>query len=171
MRAMSEEQDPAAVARAIVDANRYMTLGTADASGLPWVSPVWYAAAGYREFFWASGPDARHSRNVAERPQVGIVIFDSQAPLGAAQAVYVAASAEVLAGAGLDRGIDVFSRESVAQGARVWEVVDEHGHVAAAAGERDEPPARRLRLYRAAASELSILDPAATVDRRLRVTE
>lgn len=34
------------VARGVVDANRYMTLGTADASGRPWVSPVWYAADG-----------------------------------------------------------------------------------------------------------------------------
>ena len=35
--------DNAATVRAIIDANRYMTLSTADASGLPWVSPVWFA--------------------------------------------------------------------------------------------------------------------------------
>jgi hypothetical protein len=34
----------------IVDANQYMTLGTADASGRPWVSPVWYAPEGYAAF-------------------------------------------------------------------------------------------------------------------------
>lgn len=28
-----------------------MTLATADVSGRPWASPVWYAQAGYREFF------------------------------------------------------------------------------------------------------------------------
>jgi Pyridoxamine 5'-phosphate oxidase len=32
--------DRAAIARATIDANTYMTLGTADESGLPWVSPT-----------------------------------------------------------------------------------------------------------------------------------
>ena len=40
---MTHEQDLGALARSIVDANRFMALGTADASGTPWVSPVWYA--------------------------------------------------------------------------------------------------------------------------------
>ena len=30
----------AVVARSVLDENRYVTLGTADAAGLPWVSPV-----------------------------------------------------------------------------------------------------------------------------------
>jgi pyridoxamine 5'-phosphate oxidase-like protein len=30
----------------IVQANRYMTLSTADADGVPWASPVWYAPDG-----------------------------------------------------------------------------------------------------------------------------
>src|SRR5919204_4642219 len=36
----TQEQDLAAIARSIVDANRFMALGTADARGTPWVSPV-----------------------------------------------------------------------------------------------------------------------------------
>ena len=51
---MTEQQELGAMARAIIDSNRYMALGTADASGLPWVSPVWYAPAEYRESFWVS---------------------------------------------------------------------------------------------------------------------
>ena len=62
-------------------------------AGLPWPSPVWYAHSGYREFFWASSPLTRHSRNLAERPQTGIVIFDSHVPAGTAQAVYMKATA------------------------------------------------------------------------------
>ena len=64
-------------AREIIDGGRYMTLATADAAGVPWASPVWYAPRGYSELFWISYPDARHSRNLAERPQLSIVIFDS----------------------------------------------------------------------------------------------
>jgi len=61
------DADHAAIARAIVDANVYMTLGTADAEGRPWVSPVFFAASGYRDYYWISSPDARHSRNLAGR--------------------------------------------------------------------------------------------------------
>lgn len=61
---LKDEQALAAIARSIIDSNRYMTLGTADESGLPWMSPAWYAVAEYRESFWVSSPEARHSRNV-----------------------------------------------------------------------------------------------------------
>ena len=70
-----------------------MTLATADAAGVPWASPVWYAPRGYSELFWVSYPDARHSRNLAERPQLSIVIFDSTVAPGHGQAVYMEAEA------------------------------------------------------------------------------
>jgi nitroimidazol reductase NimA-like FMN-containing flavoprotein (pyridoxamine 5'-phosphate oxidase superfamily) len=78
---MTDEQDLAARARAIIDANLYMVIGTADEGGRPWVSPVYYAPAAYREFFWVSSPDTTHSRNLAGRPDVSIVIFDSSVPI------------------------------------------------------------------------------------------
>jgi nitroimidazol reductase NimA-like FMN-containing flavoprotein (pyridoxamine 5'-phosphate oxidase superfamily) len=99
---MASPEQLEAVARAIIDENRYMTLGTADEGGVPWVSPVWYAPSAYREFFWASNADARHSRNIAARPQIAIVIFDSRAPVGSGQGVYMPAIAEQLAGAELE---------------------------------------------------------------------
>jgi hypothetical protein len=37
---MTAERHPAAIARAIIDANLYMVLATADQAGRPWVSPV-----------------------------------------------------------------------------------------------------------------------------------
>jgi hypothetical protein len=133
------------MARAIVDGNRYMTLGTADADGLPWVSPVWYAPASYREFFWVSKADARHSQNIAVRPEVGIVIFDSTVPIGNGKAVYMAARAEqVIAADDVERGMAVFSARSVAQGGHEWTP-------------GDVGPSARLRLYRALASEQFVL--------------
>jgi nitroimidazol reductase NimA-like FMN-containing flavoprotein (pyridoxamine 5'-phosphate oxidase superfamily) len=140
------EHDRDAIARAIVDSNRYMTIATADASGRPWASPVYYAAAAYSEFFWVSSPDAVHSRNIASRPEVTIVVFDSRAPVGEGQAVYISALAAELTGADLDRGIQVFSKRSVEHAPREWTVDDVR------------PPAFH-RLYRAAATERWILDP------------
>jgi pyridoxine/pyridoxamine 5'-phosphate oxidase len=146
-------RDPAAVAREIIDANRYMTLATADGDGRPWASPVWYAHQGYTDLYWVSRPDARHSRNLAVRPEVGIVIFDSTVPEGDGQAVYVEALAEELDGAERDDGIAVVSRRSEAGGAAPLGVADVTG------------PAP-LRLYRARASAHFVL---AADDRRLTV--
>ncbi len=146
--------DPAAGARAVIDANRYMTLGTADESGHPWVTPVWFAPAGYREFFWVSSPAARHSRNIAVRPEVSIVIFDSQVPVGSAAAVYMTAVARELTGAAREDGLEVFARESEAQGLSVWGMA------------QVTAPARH-RLYRATVTDQWVLGPH---DERLPVT-
>jgi nitroimidazol reductase NimA-like FMN-containing flavoprotein (pyridoxamine 5'-phosphate oxidase superfamily) len=139
-------------ARNIVDANRYMTLATADEAGLPWASPVWYAHSGYREFFWVSRPEARHSRNLSARPELAIVIFDSHAP-GAGRAVYLEARAEQLEDDELARGIEVFSSRSEAQGLPRW-------------GPEDVREPARHRLYRATAGDQFLLDAG---DRRIAV--
>lgn len=136
-------RDLGAVARAIVDANLYMTLGTADQDGRPWVSPVYYAAAGYMDFYWMSSPAATHSRNLARRPQVSIVIFDSRAPVGTGQAVYMSAIAEELAGADLDHGIEVYPGRPEA---------------VVVTADQLRPPAE-YRLYRASVSQHSMLCP------------
>lgn len=78
-------------ARSVIDANRYMALGTADEAGHPWVTPVWFASEDYRHFHWVSSPDAKHSRYLAAHPEVAITIFDSSVPVGGAQAVYMKA--------------------------------------------------------------------------------
>jgi nitroimidazol reductase NimA-like FMN-containing flavoprotein (pyridoxamine 5'-phosphate oxidase superfamily) len=85
-----------------------MTLGTADEDGRPWVSPFFYASREYTEFYWISSPEVTHSRNLARRPQVSMVIFDSQVPAGAGEAVYMTATAEELTGADLDRGVAIY---------------------------------------------------------------
>jgi general stress protein 26 len=73
--------------------HRYLVLGTADPVGTPWVTPVFYAPDGERRVFWVSSPDSRHSRNVAARPAVAIMLFDTDAPLGRAEALYLEATA------------------------------------------------------------------------------
>ncbi|HEY2506464.1 MAG TPA: pyridoxamine 5'-phosphate oxidase family protein [Streptosporangiaceae bacterium] len=74
--------------------HRYLVLGTADAEGRPWVTPVFYAAHGEHRVLWVSSPDSRHSRNISARPAVAITIFDSHAPIGKAEAIYLEATAE-----------------------------------------------------------------------------
>jgi nitroimidazol reductase NimA-like FMN-containing flavoprotein (pyridoxamine 5'-phosphate oxidase superfamily) len=151
------------LARTIIDANRYMALGPADSDGHPWVSPVWFASEDYRHFLWVSSPDARHSGNVAARPEVAIAIFDSTVPVGAAQAVYMSGRAEELTGSELERGIEVFGRLSEAGVGRRW-------------GLDDVQPPSPFRLYWAVVSEHYVLIPGRDpelgtgVDRRKPVT-
>jgi predicted pyridoxine 5'-phosphate oxidase superfamily flavin-nucleotide-binding protein len=59
--------DFADLARSVIDENSYMVLGTADQSGHPWVSPVWFATVDRRHFHWVSGHETRHSRNLEAR--------------------------------------------------------------------------------------------------------
>jgi hypothetical protein len=108
---------------------------------------------GYTDLYWVSRPGARHSRNLAVRPEVGIVIFDSTVPAGNGQAVYVEALAGELDGADREEGIAIFSRRAEAGDAGVWGVAD----VTAPAA---------LRLYRARVSAHFILDAH---DQRLTV--
>ena len=80
-------------ARRVIDANHYMTLATVAPDGRPRLSPVYYTAARYTDFYWVSSPGARHSQHLTARPQVEIVIFDSTARVGHGEAVYLSALA------------------------------------------------------------------------------
>ena len=101
--------------RKLLASIRYMTLATVDPDGRPWVTPVWYAAPTPRELLWVSRPEARHSRNIAERPDVAIVIFDSTVASEDAQALYIEATA-----ARADEGVERFSAASLAAGSEAW---------------------------------------------------
>ena len=119
------------------------------ASSIPiaaWTTPVWYARESYHELYRVSDPQTRHSRNIAARPEISVVVFDSQVPVGSAAAVYMRAVAEELTGAELERGMEVFAREDAAQGLAPWTLAD----VSA--------PAKH-RLYRATVTEHWVLGP------------
>ena len=151
---MTQASDLAKTARRIIDANSYMTLGTADADGRPWATPVWFAPDGYTDFIWVSRPGTRHSRNIAARPDVGIVIFDSTVPVGKAEAVYVEAVAEQVPADEVESAMAVFSATLANDGGRPWQVADVVG-------------AASFRLYRARASAhylLGVQDSRVPVD-------
>jgi len=147
----------AQVARDIIEANRYLVLATADATGRPWSSPVYFAHIGFTEFFWVSAPDVTHSRNIEVRPEVGIVVFDSRAAIGTGQGVYMPATARLLEDAETAAGIEAFSRRSVAHGGE--ELASE-----------DVRPGAGVRLYRATVGAHWILANDGTPDHRIPVS-
>lgn len=112
----------------LIEANRYLTLATADLSGRPWASTVWYTLlprASWQHGFgvepvWLSRPEARHSRNLTQRPEVGISIFDSRQPPDAGQGLQLAAVAEQVRSPQLDKVVAAFSLACVAAGGDEW---------------------------------------------------
>jgi nitroimidazol reductase NimA-like FMN-containing flavoprotein (pyridoxamine 5'-phosphate oxidase superfamily) len=90
---MDDDGELRAMARRVIDSNRYMVLGTVEPDGAPRLSPVFFTPARYRDFYWVSSPDARHSHNVRDRPDVQIVVFDSSTAPGHSEAAYIAATA------------------------------------------------------------------------------
>jgi nitroimidazol reductase NimA-like FMN-containing flavoprotein (pyridoxamine 5'-phosphate oxidase superfamily) len=141
---MNETRE-AAVARKIIDKSRYMVVATADSSGQPWASPVYFASREYRDFFWVSEPEATHSVNLRDRREVGIVIFDSRVQIGKGQGVYILGVARELPAHETGEGIELFSERSAGHGGVEWTVEDV------------SPPARH-RLYQATAEAVYVLD-------------
>ena len=84
-------------------------------------------------------------------------MFDSQAPVGTGQAVYMAASATELAAADLAHGLQVYPGEA---GLRAGARVVTPDQVLAPAS---------YRLYRATVTRHWVLDPGASPDRRAPV--
>jgi hypothetical protein len=132
-------------ARAIIDANLYLILGTADPDGQPWMSPVYFAPGSYREFYWTSTTDARHSRNIAERPRVSIVVFNSTVPPYHGRAVYAVGVARDLSGGDLDRALDLYPRPG--------------GDDATPVTREDVTAPSPYRLYAATVSDMWVLCP------------
>lgn len=150
-----------AMVRDVVDANRYLTLGTQESTGVPRLSPVYFTHDGYATFYWVSSPEAQHSRNVAERPDVAIVVYDSTAPVGQGRAVYLSATAAQVPDADLPA-------ECVVAFANVGEDA-----VAFTPEELREPAGLRLYRARATGYEVHIRGSDPTygkgIDRRLAV--
>lgn len=154
---MNAPSDAATTLRDIVDANQYLVLATADATGRPWSSPVYFAHLDFTTFFWVSSPDVTHSRNIAVRPEVGIAVFDSQVRIGTGQGAYMSGVARLVDDdAETVLGLEVFSRRSVAHGGRVWT-------------SEDVAPDAGIRLYQATVNAHWILAKDGKPDHRAGV--
>jgi nitroimidazol reductase NimA-like FMN-containing flavoprotein (pyridoxamine 5'-phosphate oxidase superfamily) len=99
------------LARQTLAGNRFLVLGTIDPSGRPRVSPVWFSMVDHRDVYWLSSPESQHSQNVAERPDVSMVVFDSSADPHTGQAVYLDATAGRVPDDELARACDAAFRD------------------------------------------------------------
>lgn len=72
----------------------YATLATVTPEGKPWNSPVYYNFDENLNIYWVSDKEGQHSKNVTANKQVFIVIYDSTAPEGDGEGVYIQARVE-----------------------------------------------------------------------------
>lgn len=116
-------EDLTAMARDVIDANRYVVLGTAHPDGQPRVSPVFYNHHDHRSLYWVSSPDAQHSRNLRGDARVNAVVFDSSVPPGEkTAAVYLTGTAYEVATDELAAEIPRAFAQAVGKGARAFSV-------------------------------------------------
>jgi len=76
-------------ARDIIKKILYINLATSGTQRQPWNSPVYAAYDEDYTFYWISWKDNVHSLNIRRNPKVFVVIYDSTAPEGTGEGVYI----------------------------------------------------------------------------------
>ena len=109
------------------------------------MAPVYFATADYAEIFWMSALDARHSRNVVDRPEVSMVIFDSTVLPYYGRAAYLSGRAAEVADDDLERAVGIYPGPASRDATPVT------------LADVTEPS--EYRLYRATITEASVLCP------------
>ncbi len=80
-------------AKEILETIKYATLATVTADGKPWNSPVASILDDDLNVYWFSDKEGQHSKNVRANGEVFIVVYDSTAPWGQGEGVYIQAKA------------------------------------------------------------------------------
>jgi general stress protein 26 len=74
----------------------YVTIASVSSDGQPWNTPVYAAFDEGLNFYWFSDKDSQHSKNVRDTKNVFLVIYDSTAPEGTGEGVYLQATVREL---------------------------------------------------------------------------
>jgi uncharacterized protein YhbP (UPF0306 family) len=148
--------DYRAHARSILAANSYVVLATADDTGHPWATPVWFAADALDRLYWLSWPGAKHSVLIDRRPEIALTVFDGTAAANTGTAFYAAAKAHQCADEDVDEALRIYNRRSIAEG------IGEFTREQIIGGSR-------LRPYVAEILDAWVLDPDSEIDERASV--
>ena len=84
------------LARQTLDRIPNASLATVLPDGRPWNSPLYVAFDAHLSFYWSSYLDAVHSKNIAGRPDILLVVFDSTALDQSGCGVYLRGRAQEL---------------------------------------------------------------------------
>lgn len=97
----------------LLENSKTMVVATADLNGKPWISPVFFSYDDEHNLYWISDKNARHSKNINSRPEVGIVIIGKIPSEAYPDAVYVdGLAAELAIDSEINKGIAAMSRRA-----------------------------------------------------------
>lgn len=148
--------DNNAHARTILQNTAYVVVGTADPTGSPWITPLWFAPDGLDRLYWVSSPGSRHSVLIEQRPEVALTVFDSTAVPNQGTAFYATARARQCRDDELDQSLQKLNRRTLEQAIGPFTRQHTTGQ-------------SRPRLYVAEIIEAWVLDQDADVDQRVTV--
>jgi general stress protein 26 len=80
----------------ILNQIKYLTLATVSIDGTPWNSPVAHSIDDNFNFYFGSPKNTQHSQNIRVNGKGFIVIYDSTAPDGEGEGVYMTATVREL---------------------------------------------------------------------------
>ncbi|HEX3731386.1 MAG TPA: pyridoxamine 5'-phosphate oxidase family protein [Mycobacteriales bacterium] len=151
---ISSPSDALRVAYGQLSRVEYAALATSSPSGEPWNSPVYTAYDDELNLYWTSAASSMHSQNVRSSGRAFLVIYNSTAPEGTGEGLYLRCNAREL-----DRV------EEVARGRRI---------LVSRIGKADRPPTEFLgesprRVYRATPLQAWVNDNEVHGDRQVDV--
>ena len=80
-------------AQQLISKSHYMVVSTCDKNGKPWGSVVLYVFDKNYNFYFLSRSDTLHALNIGKNPNVSVVIFDSDSPIGVFEGVQMRGTA------------------------------------------------------------------------------
>lgn len=138
------------LAKRIIRKNRYATLATAAKE--PWASPVYYCVDQDWNFYYASLLSAKHSQNILKNHRVAFAIFDSRQKEGTGN------------------GIQGIGRVCQLKGLAMIKALRWYHTQFFPAKPATFRRARFYRLFKIVPEHVYVLDPEASVDKRVEVS-
>lgn len=86
-----------------------MIIATSDRTGEPWISPVVFGYDKNYNLYWFSDKDSKHSKLIYQNNRVAVVVFDSKAPEGTGDGVYIVGKASEVLEKELEHAIKIVS--------------------------------------------------------------
>ena len=83
-------------AKEILEKIHYINIATVNEDGSPWNTAVSTSHDKHLNFYWGSSPDNVHSQNIRRDGRVFVTIYDSTAPEGVGEGLYLLGRAEEL---------------------------------------------------------------------------
>lgn len=91
------QQDITVKAKKLIEEIPYITIASVTPQGEPWNSPVFAVHDEEYNFYWNSSPESQHSKNIANKADIFVSIYDTRGALDEGFGIYMQAEASIVA--------------------------------------------------------------------------